>query len=1025
DQGQNLWISDVGKSWEGQYTCVAENSYGQKTASASVTVIVPPVTLQNLGARSVLLGNVILLPCFIYSDPDPAFVWFHDGQPVVEDERRKLLTTGLFFNPVTLSDRGDYSCQGTNKGGQAWSNGTLDVRVSPSAAANQSVAAVLGQPLTLTCIVQGHPTPSVSWLHNGTEFVNGSVVSASGKSTITRRVFSWSMAGNYTCVAENEDGIARADIHVAAQAVPIVMQIQGKTAVDINRSINLTCVFSGVPAPTVTWLFTGEKISASMDGRVKLPSPDTLLITFAQKRDEGRYECVASNIVGNSSSHVDIIIVEPPRPPELLEARPLSKNSVLLRWQHVFQAPETTVDTFSITYRQRVGGRTVMYPEKLSSLITQWEVDGLKPGTEYVFTVSAENSAGVGLPSNSLSAITFESGPLEPQNVRVVSTEARRVRISWEVPAQTNGNIHQYQLQYRRQAKDTDYSVLSVSSSVLPTQTVILENLQPYTVYELRVRAANMWNRTLLWGQFSSPLTVLTNMTKPTAPPASMMATSLDPFSVRAEWHPVPESSRHGPITGYRLTYFMENQDRPLRTVLTNRSQHSPDRYGVVSVDFHQVHLHKVSLLFHYMPIPRKDVNCELTSYVVQYRLTGTTQWTELVTSDNITLSADISDVKPWSWYEVRVAGEDVAGDPRSQSILVVRRGANISDRVPGKKKTVVVNVTHAELAPLLPGVMYNVSIFAINMAGAGQPTILRIRTASLSSTASSPATTTPSPAAFTLGQVQNTTTTAGEGSSSSHDLPAIVAGSLVGAAILFIILAIFLCRCLKARRQHRAKYLIQDGGMSFSRAAAGSFYRHIDESDIIITAQHPALESSDRDTRTQQQQQQQTDKRDETAGKQHVVVQREDSAPQQLTDPTWFTQQAHRMAEAAEGPAMYLPGAFSPGATATDGRPSSFPLPSPGGIENPAFVDDRLSLPGLPPPDRTPEGAASPEGIEKRSSALVRKRGRMRSESAAAIAVMRSATSASLAADDTESLLSNEFTNVDTEVVFKHRTVL
>nr|KAG5712452.1 hypothetical protein BaRGS_011426 [Batillaria attramentaria] len=48
-----------------------------------------------------------------------------------------------------------------------------------------------------------------------------------------------------------------------------------------------------------------------------------------------------------------------------------------------------------------------------------------------------------------------------------------------------------------------------------------------------------------------------------------------------------------------------------------------------------------------------------------------------------------------------------------------------------------------------------------------------------------------------------------------------------------------------------------------------------------------------------------------------------------------------------------------------------------------------------------------------------------MRSESAAAIAVMRSATSASLAADDTESLLSNEFTNVDTEVVFKHRTVL
>ena len=48
-----------------------------------------------------------------------------------------------------------------------------------------------------------------------------------------------------------------------------------------------------------------------------------------------------------------------------------------------------------------------------------------------------------------------------------------------------------------------------------------------------------------------------------------------------------------------------------------------------------------------------------------------------------------------------------------------------------------------------------------------------------------------------------------------------------------------------------------------------------------------------------------------------------------------------------------------------------------------------------------------------------------MRSESAAAIAVLRSATSATIAADDTQFLLSNDFSNVDTEVVFNHRTVL
>ena len=55
----------------------------------------------------------------------------------------------------------------------------------------------------------------------------------------------------------------------------------------------------------------------------------------------------------------------------------------------------------------------------------------------------------------------------------------------------------------------------------------------------------------------------------------------------------------------------------------------------------------------------------------------------------------------------------------------------------------------------------------------------------------------------------------------------------------------------------------------------------------------------------------------------------------------------------------------------------------------------------------------------------LNRRKGRMRSESAAAIAVLRSASGAVIAADDTQFLLSNDFSNVDTEVVFNHRTVL
>lgn len=1104
DHGQNLWISDVGKSWEGHYTCVAKNIYGQKTASATVTVTVPPVTLQNLGARSVVNGTAVLLPCFIYSAPDPTFVWYHDGQVIVEDSRRKLLSTGLFIDPITVADRGNYSCKGANRAGQAWSNGTLDVRVLPTAVADKSVAAMLGQPLTLTCRVQGHPQPSVHWLHNGTDITQTSASSSDGESHLTLQNFTWPMAGRYSCIAKSMDGIAQADIDVAAQVVPRVLQIRGQFVTDINRSVNLTCVYTGVPAPTISWFHDRQKIDASLDGRVRFPSVDSLLIKFAGKSDEGRYGCTVENALGNSSSYVNVIIVEPPKPPQLVEARPVSVSSVFLRWQNMSQLPATTVDALIIRYRQRVEGEAMVHPEKLYSQTTQWEIGGLKPGTEYVFTVSAENSAGEGPPSNSLTAVTYDSGPSEPRNVRVLSTEAMKVKVSWEVPAETNGNIGQYQLQYRQQAVGAVYSELSVSSPVLATQTVIVEKLTPYTAYEIRVRAANLWQGTLLWGMFSPLVTVRTNMTKPSEAPADIWATAVDPYSIRVEWHPVPETSQHGPITGYRVTYFLENEVTALGTMLTDSSQFGLTVRGllpwkqysltveakngmgfgpaskVVSVrtqptlpgappqDVTADPLPGNVIRAHWQPVPRKDVNCQLASYLVQYRRTRETAWSELSTRDNSTFSADISNVDPWSYYELRVAVtttqltpglgpfsasveiqtlQSAAGLVGSISFSVTESSVSLTWAPPlqpngvvvayrvdfhplakqeTEKKTVLVNSTRAELQPLLPDVLYNISVAALNQAGIGTPTLLRIRTAPSSSTSVATTAETSSRGdkqePFTLELMGDMTTSAGQGLSGSRDLPVIVAGSLTGVAILFIILIIFLCRCLKARREHRAKYLIQDEGMSYSRAARSSLYRHFEESDIIVTNRTSASPSpSDHNFQHQSLHQQQQHQQQSQQFLQH-----EDSTPRQLTDTSWLSQQAQRVEGGAEGPPLYLQGSMT-GASPPPLSPGGSDVFIIEGIDNPAFIDDPVSLPGLPPPDKAmPSGAVCPEETDKRASAPKKKRGRMRSESAAAIAVLRSSTSASLVSDDTESLLTDEeFTNVDTQVVFKQRTAL
>ncbi|KAK7095306.1 hypothetical protein V1264_006733 [Littorina saxatilis] len=678
NHGQDLWINNVGKSWEGLYTCTAENSYGKKSASAVVSVIVPPVTLKSLGAKSVTVNYAILLPCFVYGDPGPAFVWYHNGTLVTGDAKHRLLTTGLYIDPVSIDDRGSYSCKGNNSGGFAWSNGTLDVTVPPTAdTGEKQVAAVVGKPLTLRCQVQGHPFPSVLWLHNGTSSAERGVVLSQDNRTVTIPVFTWAHSGQYTCLAQNDVGSDMSTAVVSTQVKPKVLQIVGKTSVDVQRSLNLTCVVEGVPTPRISWVHDGNSVQGTLNSRVSFPTPASLLVKFVTKIDEGVYECVATNIAGSCRGNVSVVIVEPPRPPKLLEAKALSVNSVFLRWEHVFQPPSTDVNTFVVHYRKRVDGDTVDYVDKMSALTTEKEIDGLDAGTEYVFTVSAENSAGQGIHSNPLSAVTFESGPSEPVNFRMVRTSATTATVVWETPSDTNGNIQRYQLQFKKQG-EKDYSVLGVTSTSSPTQTVMLESLAPYTNYSLRVRGANVWQGNTMWGLFET-LSLLTNMTVPSAPPLNVRATMLDPFSVLVTWQPVPVSQQNGPITRYRVTYRLEldyavalgsltrngSQDSatitrlspwtwysftveaenpkgfsPKSDILTIRTNPTaptapPQSVTVSALPGDILHVD-------WQPIPAKHRNSDLSVYVAQYRLAGDDSWTEVSTSDNKTLSITI-----------------------------------------------------------------------------------------------------------------------------------------------------------------------------------------------------------------------------------------------------------------------------------------------------------------------------------------------------------------------------------------------
>ncbi|XP_039933765.1 neogenin isoform X6 [Hirundo rustica] len=550
---------------EGYYQCVATvDSLGTIVSrTAKLTVAGLPRFTSQPEPTSVHRGGSAVLGCETSAELAPLLRWERDRRALPPEPRLLQLPAGaLLLTNASEGDAGLYRCALDTAGAPKYSD-EAELKVLPDAEEPQSLA-LLKPPSSLTrlpgqsalfpCVAEGFPPPLVRWTRNEEELPTD----GSGRfqllpgGVLEIRDVTEADAGTFTCIAESGNDTLEAQAELTVQVPPTFLKRPVNIYAHESMDIVFECEVTGKPAPTVKWVKNGDVVIPS--DYFKIVKEHNLQVLGLVKSDEGFYQCIAENDVGNAQAGAQLIILDLapatagplPSAPRDVVATLVSTRFIRLTWRPPASDPHGDNLTYSIFYtKEGINRERVENTSRPGE--TQVMVQNLMPETVYVFRVVAQNRHGPGESSAPLKVATQPEVQLPgpAPNIRAFSGSPTSVTVTWETPLSGNGDIQNYKLYYMEKGQHTeqDVDVGGLAHTV--------SGLKKFTEYSFRVVAYNKHGP----GVSTHDVVVRTLSDVPSAPPQNLTLEVRNSKSILLQWQPPPAGTQSGQITGYKIRY--------------------------------------------------------------------------------------------------------------------------------------------------------------------------------------------------------------------------------------------------------------------------------------------------------------------------------------------------------------------------------------------------------------------------------------------------------------------------------------